>query len=164
MNMKRCLATACVGLVGLTSNTGCIGGMAVSGKVLEFNLRVASGKWPRAIIFVLLYVCFVYPIAGLIDLIIVNSIEFHTGTNPVSGEARIARAGDTYREVAPDGTAAVSTLREDGSIDFWITTPDGSTTFLNLQDAGERLVARDAEGATLGSVTQDGLLSTPAGG
>lgn len=161
--IKRIAVTAGAACLALTMTTGCIGGMALSGKVREFNLSAADGKWAREGIFLLLYIIPVYPIAGTIDLLIINSIEFHSGTNPVSGKARIANAGDTHREVAPDGTAAVSTLRKDGSIDLWLTGPDGTSSFVNLEDVGDRLVARDASGETLGSVTRDGVLEVSGG-
>jgi hypothetical protein len=159
---KRIAAALCVAFFAMTTTTGCIGGMAVSGKVREFNLSVVEGKWAREGVFLLLYFIPVYPIAGFIDLIVVNSIEFHSGTNPVSGKARIAQAGETRREVGPDGTVALSTLREDGSVDVQITTPDGNTVFMNFLRDDARVTARDAEGNELGFVTRDGALSLSA--
>jgi len=141
--------------LGLSLATGCIGGMAVTGKVRAFNLGVVQGKWPREAVFVLLYIIPVYPIAGTIDLLVVNSIEFHTGTNPISGKPRIARVGETYRVAGPDGSASQSVLREDGSIDFAITGPDGLTRRLNIGERDNRLVARDASGLELASVGRD---------
>jgi len=125
--------------------------MAVSGNVREWNLEVAQGKWPRWGVFVLLYVVPVYPIAGAIDLLVVNSIEFHTGTNPVSGKTRIARVGETRRVEAANGTVSHSTLREDGSVDFRISEPGGSTHLFNLAESGGRMIARDAQGREIAS-------------
>ncbi len=136
----------------LSVTTGCIGGMALSGKVREFNLRVVEGKWPREAVFLALYIIPVYEFAGVIDLLVVNSIEFHSGTNPISGKARIARAGDTRRIQAANGAVSVSTLREDGSIDLVITEPGGTAHFLNLGERGERVIARDAQGRQIASV------------
>lgn len=158
---KRILAALCV-VFFLSTSTGCIGGMAVSGKVREFNLEVAENKWARELVFLILYIIPVYPIAGAIDLIIVNSIEFHSGTNPVSGKPRVAQAGDTHMEVADNGTVAISTLREDGSIDFVITTAEGQTHFVNIERGEDRAIARDANGEELGSVNRDGTLELAA--
>ncbi len=141
--------------LGLSVTTGCIGGNAVTGKVREFNLRVAKGKWPREGVFLLLTIIPVYGFAGMADIFVVNGIEFHTGTNPVSGKPRIARVGETREAVAPDGSVSRSTLREDGSIDFEITGPDGVTHLLNLGERGERLVARDGSGRELASVPSE---------
>jgi len=152
------IAAALVLVVFALTGSGCIGSMALSGKVREFNMNVSPGPWPRQAVFLLLYVIPVYPFAGAADLIVVNSLEFWTGTNPVSGKSAVvtvARAGDTHREVAADGTVAVSTLREDGSIDIHIVAPDGRTGFFNVQNTGTELVARDATGGEYARVSHD---------
>jgi Domain of unknown function (DUF3332) len=147
--------------LGLSATTGCIGGNALTGKVREFNLRVAKGKWPREAVFLLLQIIPVYGFAAMADLFVINGIEFHTGTNPVSGKPRIARVGETRQVEAPDGSVSRSTLREDGSIDFVITGPDGVTHLLNLSERGDRLVARDGSGRELASVPRDAGTSLP---
>lgn len=154
--MKRAWMAAIAAVLVMFGTSGCLGRMAVSGVVRKFNLDVVESKWAREAVFLLLYVVPVYPIAGMIDLVIVNSLEFHTGTNPVNGEPRLARVGESHVEIAENGTRSVSTLREDGSIDFAITTPDGMEHFLNLEDRGEALVARDVAGRPLGYLTRDG--------
>jgi len=144
-------------LVAFTfSNTACIGRMATSGKVMKFNLDVTEGKWGRELVFLLLYIIPVYPLAGFIDLIIVNSIEFHTGTNPISGQTRLAKAGDQKTVVAEDGSQAVSTLREDGSVDIEIQAADGSRHFVNVIRENGHTVARDAEGSPIAYIGEDG--------
>ncbi len=160
--MKHMLLAACAACLVITSTAGCIGRMALSGKVREFNLSVAHNRWAREGVFVLLYLFPVYEFAALGDVLVVNSIEFHTGTNPLSGEPRLARAGESHFEAAADGTAATSTVCADGSIDVTITAPDGSTQFMNLDDRGDRLVARDATGAELGYLTPDGTVHLAA--
>ncbi len=148
--LKRITVLACIAVFSATMATGCIGRMAVSANVRNFNLEVAETKWGRQVVFLCLYIIPVYPIAGAIDLLIVNSIEFHRGTNPVNGEKRLARTGETRNVTAPDGTASTSTLRPDGSIDFEITEPDGRVHVFNLIEEGDSLVARDAAGRELG--------------
>ena len=88
MILKKSAAALLVASMLIASQTGCLGQMAVSGKVRAFNLEVAEGKWGREAVFLLLYIVPVYPLAGAIDLIIVNSIEFHTGTNPGTESGR----------------------------------------------------------------------------
>lgn len=157
--IKRIIVAATLVLFTLTS-AGCIGSMALSGKVRQWNLDQNPEPWPREGIFVLLYVLPVYPFAGAADLLVFNSIEFWSGTNPISNESAlvtVAQAGDSHREVSPDGTVATSTLREDGSIDIEITAVDGKTMFLNVENTGDHLVARDAEGNESARVSLDQL-------
>jgi hypothetical protein len=146
----------------LSLTTGCIGGMALSGRVQKFNLEVAEGKWVREAVFLALYFIPVYPFAGMADLLVVNSIEFHTGTNPVSGKPRVAQVGETRRIAAANGTVSVSTLREDGSIDLAITEPGGVTHFVNLGERGERVIARDIDGHEIASVARGADLERSA--
>lgn len=157
--IKRLTAVATLVALALTTG-GCIGSMAVSAKVREFNMGVSPEPWPREGVFLLLYFIPVYPFAGMADLLVVNSIEFWTGTNPVSNKkavVTVARAGETHREVSQDGTVAESTLREDGTIDIQVTAPDGTKTFLNVQNTGDALVARDAQGKESARVRLDRL-------
>jgi hypothetical protein len=156
--IKRIIATLLVAAFALTT-TACIGRFATSGVVRKFNMTAVQGKWPHELLFLALYIIPVYPIAGAIDIIIVNSIEFWTGTNPIDGGARVAGStaavhhpGDQHHVVAADGSEAISTLREDGSIDFEIRAADGSAHFMNVVREDGQLVARDADGVRVASV------------
>lgn len=156
--MSKRIGMLCLPLLLSTLVTGgCIGGMAVTGKVRQFNLDAARSRWAREVVFVALHIVPAYPIAAIADLIIVNAIEFHTGINPVSGKRRIARVGET-RSVFADGVHAVSTLREDGSIDLVLVEADGTRHFVNLGADATRLVARDEAGRDLAAVPREGLI------
>ena len=145
------------------SGGGCIGRMAVTREVSKFNLEVTKEQWPREITFFVLHVFPAYPLAYLVDLFVVNSIEFWTGTNPVSGEQRLAKVGDTRIARGHDGEYAVSTLREDGSVDVHVYASDGSGHFLNLAQTKNGVAARDASGKWLGEITRDGVVSLADG-
>jgi len=145
------------------SNTACIGRMAMSGKVRKFNLEVVDGKWPREFVFLALYIIPVYPLMGAVDLIIVNSIEFWTGTNPVDGGERIAQVGDQRYAAAEDGSEAISTLREDGSIDLEVRAADGTTYFMNVAREDGQVVARDEHGRRVARVDSETGQVVPLG-
>ena len=49
---------------------------------MKFNLGVTESKWGREAV----YIIPVYAFAALVDVLIINSIEFHSGENPRSGE------------------------------------------------------------------------------
>lgn len=155
--MKRgFIATLLVAIMLATTSTGCIGRMALAGKVGKFNLEVAEGKWGREMVFLLLYIIPVYPIAGAIDLLIVNSIEFWSGTNPISGQERLARAGETRVVKSEDGSVTTMTLRADDSIDLEVITPDGDIHRLNMIRENGHVVARDAENKPIARVDAQG--------
>jgi hypothetical protein len=161
--MRRPIAGTLLIALLAAGPTGCIGRMAVRKNVLDFNLAVTQNRYARELVFLALYVVPVYPIAGAIDLVLVNSIEFWTGTNPVSGERRLARAGDTRVAEAADGSRSVATLRSDGSIDLDVIEPDGTSRRVNLAREADGIVARDAAGRPLGRVAADGAISLAEG-
>ncbi len=157
MRSPRAVLIGLVAVVSLTAHA-CIGRMAVTREVSKFNLGVTEDKWGRELTFFVLHVIPVYPLAYLADLWIVNSLEFWTGQNPVSGEARLARAGQRRIEHGPDGSLAVTTLRTDGSLDLELYASDGSAHFVNLARASGGVVASDGNGKELGRMRADGSI------
>jgi hypothetical protein len=61
----------------------CIGSFNLTKKVYEFNKGVGD-KWIQELVFLLFVILPVYEVALLIDGVILNLIEFWTGSNPMS--------------------------------------------------------------------------------
>ena len=133
-----------------TTSLGCIGNFGLSGKVRKFNLETSQDRWGREIIFVALYVIPVYPFAGMLDILIFNSIEFWTGENPINGKPSVTPL--SFREVeSEDGSRMLMTLREDRSIDVELEDPYGQRHFMNLIQTPSGVVARDRAGDVVAS-------------
>ncbi len=66
-----------------TMSVGCYGSFNLTKKVYNWN-GTMEGKWVQEIVFLVLNVVPVYGIAGWIDVVILNSIEFWTGNNPMA--------------------------------------------------------------------------------
>ena len=66
---------------------GCMGHNGLTQKVVKWNLKVAESRWGREGIFVGLWITLVYPICGILDLLIFNSIEFWSGENTFNGKS-----------------------------------------------------------------------------
>ena len=160
--MRRGIALTLALILVSFSTTGCIGRMALAGKVMKFNLSVTENRWGRALVYLLLYIIPVYEIAGLIDVLIINSLEFHTGTNPLSGQERLALNSPHVIE-APDGARGVSTLREDGSIVIEITESNGTVHSVILVETEGGFEVRDVDGNYLGHVDSLGRIHTASG-
>ena len=88
MTRVRLFALILVSLLLLTA-PGCLGRMVVTSNVRTFNLNTVESRWGREILFVGLHIIPVYPFASLIDLCIVNAVEFWKGENPISGESAL---------------------------------------------------------------------------
>lgn len=61
----------------------CIGSFGLFNKVLGWNKTVGD-KWVNELVFIALCIVPVYQIAGIIDALVINSIEFWTGSNPTA--------------------------------------------------------------------------------
>jgi hypothetical protein len=97
------LALTAVALVG---TSGCFGSFNLTRKLYGWNKGVSDEKFVRELVFLGLNVVPVYSIAGLIDVIVTNSIEFWTGKNPVdmSGTIRVDSTTKVRKvAVAKDG-------------------------------------------------------------
>lgn len=77
-------ALLAVAAVGVLSASGCFGSFNLTRKVWTFNKTVSEDKWVQELVFLAFAVIPVYSIAGLLDAVIINSVEFWTGENPVS--------------------------------------------------------------------------------
>lgn len=141
----------------------CLGQGALGGKVLKFNLDVVENKWGRWLVFLALNVIPVYPIAGAIDLVIINSIEFHTGTNPITKKPRLALREGHDRVVASDGSIAVPVLNADGTVTIDVSTTEGTSYRLKLVPISGGIEARDGDDRYLGAVDASGTLRTARG-
>src|SRR5580692_4347566 len=73
----------------LVGTSACFGSFNLTRKLWGWNKGVSSEKFVRELVFLGLNVVPVYSIAGFIDVVVTNSIEFWTGTNPVSMSSTI---------------------------------------------------------------------------
>jgi hypothetical protein len=64
-------------------NTGCFGKFALTQKVYQFNKGLGN-KFVQELGFILMMIIPVYEVAGLVDVVILNLIEFWTNSNPLA--------------------------------------------------------------------------------
>ncbi|MDO6620306.1 MULTISPECIES: DUF3332 domain-containing protein [unclassified Shewanella] len=83
---KKFLATAAM-IVTCSQLSGCMGQMATSQMVTKLNLDTVDNRYGRAGLFALLSP--VYGLAATADLFVFNSIEFWTGTNPLTDKEAV---------------------------------------------------------------------------
>jgi hypothetical protein len=76
-------------VLAATMLSGCMGHMALTQRVVKWNLKATESKWGREGIFVGLFIVPVYPICALLDMIIFNSIEFWSGENSLNGKSPV---------------------------------------------------------------------------
>lgn len=87
--MKKYYLTAGIALtiacsLGLSS---CIGSFALTQKVMNWNNQVGN-KFVNELVFFAFWILPVYEVTGLADLLVINSIEFWSGNNPLTASTK----------------------------------------------------------------------------
>jgi len=78
--------------------SGCVGSNAVTGKVMELNLKAVDNRYARGGLNMLMSP--IYGVAIAADYIVFNSLEFWTGENPINGKPHIFDSDiDTFLDV-----------------------------------------------------------------
>jgi len=80
------LALGAAALVAMPALQGCYGKFAATQKLYKWNGTVGD-KWVNSIVMVALNIIPVYGIAGAADIIVLNTVEFWTGSNPLAMQA-----------------------------------------------------------------------------
>jgi len=123
--------------------TGCFGGFQATRAVYKFNKEIHKDKWVQEVVFLAMIIIPVYGIATLVDGVILNSVEFWSGKNPM------VSAGDQKFFDGKDGSYAVSTLKVDGSVDIQVVEANGDSHFVNITKTDNQIIAKDAQGIVL---------------
>lgn len=97
MRFSRLSRVAVLALtVGSLGTAACFGSFNVTRNLWSFNKKVSPNKWVQEVVFLAFNFIPVYGVAGLIDAVVVNSVEFWTGENPVKVSSRIQVDKNTY--------------------------------------------------------------------
>lgn len=100
---KRYLTPAvlCV-LMGSMTLTSCIGSFRLTNSVLKWNNQVGS-KFLNELVFVAFWILPVYEVTSLADILVINSIEFWSGKNPLTASTKVVDTPDGRYTIACDG-------------------------------------------------------------
>ncbi|MFV0594236.1 DUF3332 family protein [Shewanella sp.] len=96
--MKKMIVKVCLLSFATSFLSGCVGSNAVTGYVMQFNLKAVDNRYARGGLNILMAP--VYGISIAADYIIFNSLEFWTGNNPLNGKPHIFDTHtDTYIDI-----------------------------------------------------------------
>jgi hypothetical protein len=130
--MKKSLFTSVAALIivsFLLAASGCYGSFGLVKKVYKFNEGLGN-KWTQEVGFLVMSIVPVYEGAAFIDAIVLNSIEFWTGNNPVAATLN-----------SNDGSIKVAYDKESGSIQLI----QGNTQY-SFEKSKEGTIVKDKEG------------------
>jgi len=129
---------ACVLIVSmLFAISGCFGSFNLTKKVYKFNEGV-GGKWVQELVFLVMVIVPVYGVATFIDAIVLNTIEFWTGENPVSAAVIDDREAGVTVSIDP----ANGTTR-------YLQNSPGDHTEYNFERTDNGTVVKDQSGKTV---------------
>ena len=80
----------------------CIGSFALTNRVLDWNNQVGS-KFVNELVFFAFLVLPVYEVTALADILVINSIEFWSGKNPVTASTKMIETDHGRYLVKCDG-------------------------------------------------------------
>lgn len=115
--MRKRYLTVAVVLTLLTSMTftSCIGSFALTNKLLGWNKQVGN-KFINELVFFCFWIIPVYEVTALADVLVLNSIEFWSGSNPVAVGRSVIEGADGRYLVDCDGKGYTITSENDGSV------------------------------------------------
>ena len=136
--MKKAIVTLlCAGMIVLS---GCYGSNACYNKLHDWNGTLGN-KWLNSIVYFLGF--WIFPVYGiclwLVDGLVLNTVEFWTGSNPLA-------SGDSYYEKDAQGNSVAAVKNADGSMSVELTTAEGQKANLTLQRDENVVRALDEEG------------------
>lgn len=118
---KYKIAVAAILLAGSSmAFTSCIGSFAMTNKVLSWNKQVGN-KFVNELVFFAFWILPVYEVTSVADLLILNSIEFWSGNNPVEASTKVIDTDQGRYYIACDGKG------------YDITAPNGDKVRLDFE-------------------------------
>lgn len=110
---KITVALVCALMASITMPS-CIGSFALTNKLLAWNNTV-SNKFVNELVFFAFWVLPVYEVSALADVLVLNSIEFWSGDNPVASGTRVIQGNDGKYLVKADKKGYTIISQTDGS-------------------------------------------------
>lgn len=127
--MKKSKLTLAIAITLACSMTfsSCIGSFALTNKVLSWNNQIGS-KFVNELVFVAFWILPVYEISAIADVLVINTIEFWSGSNPVSANStKVVDGKDARYLVQQDSKGyTIKNLNDNTEVRFAFDATDNS--------------------------------------
>jgi hypothetical protein len=144
---SRWLAVLCAGFFSVHA-TGCFGQFKLTQAIWNFNKNISPNKFVQWLMFLVLFIIPVYGLGTLIDALIINSIEFWTGSNPV-GSVDGADNGTRIVKLTPTDTLRLSRDADTGVMRMQLDREGQEPLVHYFEPLEDGMVVRDEAGALL---------------
>ena len=163
------VAVVCT-LAGSMLMPSCIGSFTLTNKLLAWNKQI-SNKFINELVFFAFWVLPVYEVSGLADVLVLNSIEFWSGENPLASGSKVIEGNDGRYLVSNDAMGYTVKSLTDGTEvrlnyncddNSWgIVMPDGSemTIFSFVDDSHIALPVNGGDNTMTVELSDAGLLA-----
>ncbi|MCP3105052.1 DUF3332 domain-containing protein [Myxococcus sp. K15C18031901] len=141
------LAVMCAGFISMHA-TGCFGSFKLTQKIWQFNKNISGEKFVQWLMFLVLIIVPVYELSTIIDALIINSIEFWSGNNPVSS-ADGADDGTRVVRLSPTDVLRMSRDAETGVMRLEVQHEGEEPVVRYFEPLENGMVVRDDAGALL---------------
>ncbi len=156
---KNKMTLACAVLAGSLLFTSCIGSFKLWNNLKDWNQGV-SNKFVNELLFIALHIVPVYEIAYLADVLVLNSIEFWSGSNPVASNETKEIKGESgeYLVQANENGYTITNKEDSQSMDL---VYNAETKTWNAVTATENIeLVRMNENGTVSINMQNGTSMT----
>ena len=115
--MKKNVLTVAVicTLCGALTLPSCIGSFTLTNKLLSWTNQIGE-KFVKELVFFAFWILPVYEVSALADILVLNSIEFWSGSNPVAKGTKVIDGNDGKYLVKCDGKGYTIKSVNDGSV------------------------------------------------
>lgn len=148
--------------------TSCIGSFALTNKLLTWNNQIGN-KFLNEIVFFAFWIIPVYEVTSAADLIVLNTVEFWSGSNPIAMGIKVIKGHDGDYLVECDGKGYTITSKNDGSkvrLSFdesdrsWsVTANDHTVKFMSfIDDSHVKVIGADGNFTTV-ELNEQGLIA-----
>ena len=113
------IAIICLAAFSMTFQS-CIGSFRLTQSVMKWNNQVGS-KFLNELVFFAFWILPVYEVTALSDILVINSIEFWSGKNPLTASTKVVDTDSGKYLIACDGkgyTVTNQTTKESVRLDF----------------------------------------------
>lgn len=111
--------------------SSCIGQFALTNKVMDWNNQVGS-KFVNELVFFAFWILPVYEVTALADILVINSIEFWSGTNPMTASTKVIDTDSGRYLVDCDGKGYTVTCQNTGEVVRMDFNSDEQTWSVNV--------------------------------
>ena len=168
MKKTKIAVAVVLAMAALLPLESCIGSFALTKKVLTWNHQVGN-KFVNELVFIAFCILPVYEITSLADILVINSIEFWSGENPVVAQTKVIDGKDARYLVKSDANGYTITNLSDKSVvrlNFdqmsrsWSVEHNGTeTTFMTFVDDTHVQMIAPGGGFTTVELNEQGTLA-----